>query len=239
MQNLRILVPQKMHQPDNRRNQKPWKSKLDLYWMLRAPMSSPSVPWESWPHLVEWPRQYTNRGWGQRWRETWRDSLAAFCWHLTMFHWRQQSRQFWTNLNYSSHQKLNKIYEEIVRWKPIFFNIFRNKTGELFLKCMETTLQPLAENTNHHEMSKKAAMVLPHQILARATDHGDGSVNKLLQIRLQLWINGDFDKLFEESHALQKRIRTKRKLLFDEKKEFKRQMTSGKVANAIRTLQNE
>ena len=82
-------------------------------------------------------------------------------------------------------------------------------------------------------------MVLPHQILARATDHRDGSVNKLLQKRLQLWINGDFDKLFEVSHALQKRIRTKRKLLFDERKEFKRQMTSGKVANAIRTLQNE
>ena len=72
MQNLRRLVPQKMHQPDNRRNQEPWKSKLDLYWKLRAPMSSPSVPWQSWPHLVEWTRQYTNRGWGQRWRETWK-----------------------------------------------------------------------------------------------------------------------------------------------------------------------
>ena len=85
----------------------------------------------------------------------------------------------------------------------------------------------------------KAALVLPHLILARTTDLRDGSVNKLLQKRLQLWINGDFDKLFEESHALQKRIRTKRKLPFDETKEFNRQMNSGKVTNAIRTLQNE
>ena len=142
--------------------------------------------------------------------------------------------RFWTNLNYSSHQKLNKIYEEIVHWKPIFFNIFKNKTGELLLKCLETTLQPLAENRNHHEMSMKAAMVLPHLILARTNDRRDGSVNKLLQKRLQLWINGDFDKLFEESHALQKR-----KLPFHETKEFNRQTNSGKVANAIPTLQNE
>ena len=88
-------------------------------------------------------------------------------------------------------------------------------------------------------MSMKAAMVLPHPILPRTTDRRDGSVNKLLQKRLQLWINGDFDKLFEESHALQKRIRTKRKLPFDQTKDFNRQMNSGKVANAIRTLQNE
>ena len=88
---------------------------------------------------------------------------------------------FWTNLNYSSHQKLTEVYEEIVHWKPIFFNIFKNKTSELFLKCLKTKLQPLAENTNHHEMSMKAAMVLPHLILALTTDGRDGSVEKLLR----------------------------------------------------------
>ena len=101
------------------------------------------------------------------------------------------SDRFWTNLNYSSHQKLNKIHEEIVHWKPIFFNIFKNKTGEFFLKCLETTLQPLAEKTNHHEMSMKATVVLPHLILARTTDRRDGSLINLLQKRLQLLINGD------------------------------------------------
>ena len=145
---------------------------------------------------------------------------------------------FWTKLNHSTHQKLNKIYEEIVHWKPIFFNIFKDKTGELFLKCLET-LQPLAENTNHHEMSMKTAMVLLHLILARTSDRRDGSVNKLLQKGLQIWMNGDFDKLFGESHALHKLIRTKRKLPFDKTKDFKRQMNSRKLANAIRTLQNE
>ena len=89
--------------------------------------------------------------------------------------------RFCTNLNYSSQQKLKKIYEEIVHWKPIFFNIFRDKTGELFLKYLETTLQTLAENTNHHELSMNAAIVLPHLILARTTDRRDRSVNKLLQ----------------------------------------------------------
>ena len=82
-------------------------------------------------------------------------------------------------------------------------------------------------------------MVLPHLTLARTTDRRDGSINKLLQERLQFWIHGDFGKLFKESPALQKRIRTKRKLPFDEMKEFNRQMNSGEVANAIRTLQNE
>ena len=149
MQNLGVLVQQKMHQPDNRGNLKSWKSKLDLYWMLRAPISSPSVPWESWPHLAEWTRQYTNRGWGQRWRETWRlaGGLLLAPQHVPLK----------TEIPPGSGQTLtihptknNKIYEEILHWKPIFFNIFKNKTGELFFKCLETTLQPLAENTNHH-----------------------------------------------------------------------------------------
>ena len=111
--------------------------------------------------------------------------------------------KFWTDLNSLSHQKLNKIYEQIVHWRHIFFNIFKNKTGELFLKGLQTTLQPLAENTKHHGMSMQAAMVLPDLILARTTDRRDGSLNKLQQKRLQLWINVDFDKLFEESHVLQ------------------------------------
>ena len=38
--------------------------------------------------------------------------------------------RFWTNLNYSSHQNLNKIYEEIVHWKPIFFNFFKTKLAK-------------------------------------------------------------------------------------------------------------
>ena len=88
-----------------------------------------------------------------------------------------------------------------------------------------------------HKPSLNVAMVLTHLILARTTDRRDGSVNKLLQKRLQLWINGE--KLFEESHVLQKRIRTKRKLPFDETKDFNRQMNSGKVANALHTLPNE
>ena len=134
---------------------------------------------------------------------------------------------------------MNETYEEIVHWKPIFFNFFENKTGELSMKCLETTLQPLAENTNHHEMSMKAAKVLLRLILARTTDRRDGSVNKLQRKRLQLWINGDFNKIFEESYALQKRIRTKQKLPFDEAKDFNRQMNSRKVANTMRTLQNE
>ena len=88
-------------------------------------------------------------------------------------------------------------------------------------------------------MSMKAALVLPYLILARTTDRREGSVNKLLQKRLELWISGDFDKLFEESHALKKRNRTKRKLLFNETKELNRQMNPGKVANSIRRFQNE
>ena len=87
----------------------------------------------------------------------------------------------------------------------------------------------------------KAAMVLAHLILAGTTDRRDGSVNKLLQKRLKLLINGDFDKHSEESHARIRTnaMRTKRKPPFDETKEFNRIMNSGKVANAIRTLQDE
>ena len=92
--------------------------------------------------------------------------------------------RFWTNLNQVCPEPVGIPPEtergslDIVHWKPIFFNIFKNKTSELFLKCLETKLRPLAENTNHHEMSMKAAMVLPHLILGRTTDRRDGSVKK-------------------------------------------------------------
>ena len=81
--------------------------------------------------------------------------------------------------------------------------------------------------------------VTKNLILARTTDWRDESVTTQLQKRLQRWINGDFDTIFEESYALQKRNRTKRKVPSDETKVFNRQMKSRKVANAIRTLQNE
>ena len=124
---------------------------------------------------------------------------------------------FWTNLNYSSHQKVNKIYEEIVHWKPIFF-IFKNKTGELFLKCLETTFQPLAENTNQHEMPMKAALVLPHLILAQTSDRREGSLDKLLQKRLQLWINRDFDKLLKRAMHYRNELERNEKYLLMRRK---------------------
>ena len=239
MQNLRILVPQKMHQPDNRRSQ---NLEIQIWTCIECSE-------RQWPRLVypESPGHISSNGPGSTLIEggekdgrkngkTCRRQAAGTSPCCIE---DRNPNSFSTNLNYSSQQKLNKICEEMVHWKPTFFNFFKKKTSEDFLKRVETTLQPLPENTNHHEMSMKAAMVLPRLILAWTTDRHDGSVNKLLQKRLQLWTNGDFDKLFEESHALQKRIRTKRKLPFDETKEFNRQMNSGKAANAIRTLQIE
>ena len=125
--------------------------------------------------------------------------------------------RFWTNLNYSAHLKLKKIYVEIVHWKPIVF-IFKNKTGELFLKCLVTTLQPLAVITNQHEMSMKAALVIHHLILSRTTDRRDRSVDKLQQKRLQLWIIGDFDKLLKRAMHYRNELERNEKYLLMRRK---------------------
>ena len=135
MQNLRILVPQKStnlttEEIKNLENQN-WTSIESLE------RQCPSVVYPESPGhissngpggtLIEGgDKDGTKHGETRRWHAA---GTSPFSIEVS------NHDRFWTNLNCSSHQKLNKINGEIAHWEPKFF-IFKNKTGEVFLKCL-------------------------------------------------------------------------------------------------------
>ena len=147
---------------------------------------------------------------------------------------------FWANFTEQKKNLLKSIHAEVVHWKPVFFLITRNKTGFKFVDVMNTVLSGSLGDNDKAEAALAAAMTLPHLILPRTKDGNDGSISKTISRRLDLWINCDFDKLFNEAKALQTRLsNSKRKHNVCEFKEFDKHMTAGKISNAIRCLTDE
>ena len=78
---------------------------------------------------------------------------------------------------------------------------------------------------------------MTHLLLARTKDASDGSIDKSLSRRMDQLLNSQFENLFNEAKALkilQKKTTTKHK--HDTFKEFDQQMTSIKLSNALRGL---
>ena len=133
-------------------------------------------------------------------------------------------------------QKLKLIYKEIVHWRPKFFTLKKNKTGHAFIDTLHTTLSALLDRSQDALL---VAMVMPHLVLPRTKSENDGSQNQTLTRRLEMWLNGQFDDLFHEAKALQlrlKRYQTKQRDVF---KEFDHHVTTGKISNALRCLEED
>ena len=57
--------------------------------------------------------------------------------------------------------------------------------------------------------------------------------------RLEMWLNGQFDGLFHEAKALQLRLKRSQTKQRDVFKEFDHHVTSGKISNALRCLEED
>ena len=84
-------------------------------------------------------------------------------------------------------------------------------------------------------------MVMPHLVLPRTKREDDGSQSKTLTRRLDMWLKGCFTDLHQEAKALlqQRQKKSTSQKERDIFKSFDHQVTSGKIANALRCLEDE
>ena len=75
-------------------------------------------------------------------------------------------------------------------------------------------------------------MVVPHLLPARTKENRETSTGKTIQRRMEAWLSCEFEALFNEAKTLQLRIPKVRKT----QKSFDIQMSSGKISNTLRCL---
>ena len=95
------------------------------------------------------------------------------------------SKNFRVNFQPHHAVTVREIYREVVTWKPLFFTLSKNKTGEQFAENLHSVLSPIAVNTDRSDISLTLCMILPHLTLSRIKNTVDGSNNKTIKRRLR------------------------------------------------------
>ena len=149
------------------------------------------------------------------------------------------SNNFWDHFQPHHAVTVRQIYREVVTWKPSFFTLGKNKTGEQFAEALHSVLSPIAVNTDRSDISLTLCMILPHLTLSRTKNTDDGSNNKTIKRRLQAWYSCNFSELFCEAKAIQMRMNSRNKQQHSDLKMFNDFMSRGKISNAIRVLSDE
>ena len=146
---------------------------------------------------------------------------------------------FWTKITPTHTDFLKKCYSEKVHWKPQFVTLSKNKTGPCFIASLSIIFNEVAENekSRNSNVALYFAMVMPHLVLARTKEKRETSIGKTIQRRTEAWLSCEFEAFLNEAKAVQQRIPKVRKTQNpDEMKSFDIQMSSGKISNALRFL---
>ena len=144
---------------------------------------------------------------------------------------------FWTKITPTHTDFIKKCYSEIVYWKPQFVTLSKNKTGHCFIESLSIIFDEVAEKSRNPNVALYFAMVMPHLVLARRKEKRETFIGKTIHRRMEAWLSCEFEALFNEAKALQLRIPKVRKTQNrDEMKSFDTQMSSGKISNALRCL---
>ena len=149
------------------------------------------------------------------------------------------SNNFWDHFQPHHAVTVREIYREVVTWKPSFFTLGKNKTGEQFAEALHSVLSLIAVNTDRSDSPLTFCMILPHLALSRTKNTHDGSNNKTIKRRLQAWYSFNFSELFCEAKAIQMRMNSRNKQQHSDLKMFNDFMSRGKISNAIRVLSDE
>ena len=121
------------------------------------------------------------------------------------------SNNFWDHFQPHHEVTVREIYREVVTWKPSFFTLGKNKTGEQFAEALHIVLSPIAVNTDRSDISLTLCMILPHLTLSRTKNTDDGSNNKTIKRWLQAWYSCNVSELFCEAKAIQMRMNSRNK----------------------------
>ena len=126
----------------------------------------------------------------------------------------------WDNFQPHHSVTVREIYCEFVTWKPSFFTLSKNKTGEQFAEALYSVLSPIAVDTDRSDISLTLCMILPHLTLSRTKNTDDGSNNKTIKRGLRAWHSCNFSELFCEAKAIQMRMNSKNKKQHSDLKMF-------------------
>ena len=149
------------------------------------------------------------------------------------------SNNFWFNFQPQHVVSVRYIYRDVVTWKPSFFLLSKNKTGEQFVETHHSVPSPIAVNTDRSDISLTLCMILPHLTLSRTKNTDDGSKNKTIKRRLRAWHSCNFSELLWEAKANQMRMNSRNKKQHSDLKILNDFMSRGKISNAICVLSDE
>ena len=86
-----------------------------------------------------------------------------------------QVDELWDNFQPPHAVTMREMFREVVIWKPSFFTLSKNKTGEQFAEALHSVLSPIAVNSDRSDISLTLCMILPHLTLSRTKNTEDGS----------------------------------------------------------------
>ena len=137
---------------------------------------------------------------------------------------------FWRKITSTHTNFIKYCYSEIVHWKPQFVTLSKNKTGHCFIESLSIIFNEVAEKSQNSNVALNYAMVMPRLVLTRTKENRETPTGKTIQRRMKAWLSCKFE-------ALQLRIPKVRKTQnFDAMKSFDIQMSTGKISNALRCL---
>ena len=139
-------------------------------------------------------------------------------------------------------KKIDKCYEEMVTWRRNIFKIPSGKQGQAFVGELAKLYGSFGEATSMECIALKAAMTFPSLILQKPSRQSKSKDHVLcIQQRMQLWGNGELNKLLEEVRAIQSHlppINHDNNQSKNIARRFAELMAEGKIRAATRLLDN-
>ena len=136
------------------------------------------------------------------------------------------------------HTKVKSAYKEIITWKKNLFFLPRGKSGTDFLKELTRLIYLFVDKTKWQRIALSLVHIFVPLMLqkpcqrSKARDHA-----KYLALRLDMWKNGELDKLISEGKEIQKRMLKKKQHANESNtRAFCRLMFAGKVKQATKFI---
>ena len=137
--------------------------------------------------------------------------------------------------------EVDRIYGDVVFWKSNLYEPPRSNAARALIREMTNLINDYVANAPHQCIIMKLLMIMPHLLLQKKRKHTkEGENTKLLERRLSLWKSGEWDILWKEAAALNKRInvgKPQENVTENSGIRFAKYMKQGNVGSALRILE--
>ena len=145
----------------------------------------------------------------------------------------------------SGHQEisdfLDRTYSEILTWQKNFFMLPRGKAARDFLTELTRLINLFTFDTKWKPLALKFVHVFIPIMLQKPNSRSKAANNaKYLKDRLQMWGDGEVNKLMSQCREIQNNLKKSKNQTADQRfKAFCRFMFEGKVAKAMRFIDHD